>query len=221
VCCLFPATCTITLRICAQRGAGPGCNTQEVGEKLTDLKEEISKLEDHEQLLDTHTRWIQQSIKNIENDIINKKYAYITYEDVKENFVDGFVLGIEAPPKTELIVPNVLKVFKKIIRKFVLLHHGCRSNLPNCNFEGRNCLCTLKDLAYFFHLFIFIIWKFQSSKRWRATNLRIKSCLFDFFITLSYPIFKKLQIILIHVLPYVYFFIHLADCHTRWCSYKL
>jgi len=105
------------LRICAQRGAGPGCNTQEVGEKLTDLKEEISKLEDHEQLLDTHTRWIQQSIKNIENDIINKKYAYITYEDVKENFVDRFVLGIEAPPDTELIVPNVLKVFKKIIRK--------------------------------------------------------------------------------------------------------
>ncbi|XP_072765346.1 transcription factor E2F5 [Anoplolepis gracilipes] len=91
------------------KGAGPGCNTQEVGEKLTDLKEEIRKLEDHEHLLDTHTRWIQQSIKNIENDMINRKYAYITYEDVKENFLDQFVLGIQAPPDTELSVPNVLK----------------------------------------------------------------------------------------------------------------
>ncbi|KYN15559.1 PREDICTED: transcription factor E2F5-like isoform X1 [Trachymyrmex cornetzi] len=91
------------------KGAGPGCNTQEVGEKLTDLKEEISKLEDHEQLLDTHTRWIQQSIKNIKDDNINKKYAYITYEDVKENFVDQFVLGIQGPPDMEITVPNVLK----------------------------------------------------------------------------------------------------------------
>lgn len=91
------------------KGAGPGCNTQEVGEKLTDLKDEIRKLEDHEQLLDMHTQWIQQSIKNIENDIINRKYAYITYEDVKENFPDDFVLGIQAPDDTELIVPNISK----------------------------------------------------------------------------------------------------------------
>ncbi|XP_011157894.1 transcription factor E2F5 [Solenopsis invicta] len=91
------------------KGAGPGCNTQEVGEKLTDLKEEISKLEAHEQLLDTHTRWIQQSIKNIEDDTVNRKYAYVTYEDVKENFTDEFVLGIQGPPDTKLSVPNVLK----------------------------------------------------------------------------------------------------------------
>ncbi|XP_012529235.1 transcription factor E2F4 [Monomorium pharaonis] len=91
------------------KGAGPGCNTQEVGEKLTDLKDEISKLEAHEQMLDTHTQWIQQSIKNIKEDIINKKYAYITYEDVKENFEDQFVLGIQGPEDMKLFVPNVLK----------------------------------------------------------------------------------------------------------------
>lgn len=55
-----------------------------------------------------HTQWIQQSIKNIENDLINKKYAYITYEDVKENFSDDFVLGIQAPPDTELNVPKYI-----------------------------------------------------------------------------------------------------------------
>ncbi|XP_053987323.1 transcription factor E2F4-like [Hylaeus anthracinus] len=91
------------------KGAGPGCNTQEVGEKLTDLKDEIKKLEDHEQLLDKHTQWIQQSIKNIENDLINRKFAYITYEDVKENFPADFVLGIQAPADTELSVPNLMQ----------------------------------------------------------------------------------------------------------------
>lgn len=135
---------TNLLLICIQRGAGPGCNTQEVGEKLTDLKEEISKLEDHEQLLDTHTQWIQQSIKNIENDIGNRKYAYITYEDVKENFTDQFVLGIQGPPDTELTVPNVLKVFKEIQKIFVSLPHiswidkSIQTDfIYNCNFYGK------------------------------------------------------------------------------------
>lgn len=122
--------CATTLRICVRRGAGPGCNTQEVGEKLTDLKEEISKLEDHEQLLDTHTQWIQQSIKNIENDSGNRKYAYITYEDVKENFADEFVLGVQGPPDTELIVPNVLKVYKDPENICFIIIPG-RPKLPN------------------------------------------------------------------------------------------
>lgn len=70
-----------------------------------------------------HTQWIQQSIKNIENDLINRKYAYITYEDVKENFPDDFVLGIQAPPDTELSVPHVMQVlhyFKRIYTYIVL-----------------------------------------------------------------------------------------------------
>lgn len=150
LCCLYNVTVYLlrstatTLRICVRRGAGPGCNTQEVGEKLTDLKEEISKLEDHEQLLDTHTQWIQQSIKNIENDIGNRKYAYITYEDVKENFMDQFVLGVQGPPDTELIVPNVLKVCKEKFRKYLFhcIVTPDRSKLPNsfhynCKFYGK------------------------------------------------------------------------------------
>lgn len=43
------------------------------------------------------------------------------YEDVKENFADQFVLGVQGPPDTELIVPNVLKVYKDIQKMFVPL----------------------------------------------------------------------------------------------------
>lgn len=69
-------------------------------------------------MLDTHTQWIQQSIKNIENDIVNRKYAYITYEDVKETFLDQFILGIQAPADTELTVPNVLKVINLTLKEY-------------------------------------------------------------------------------------------------------
>lgn len=72
-------------------------------------------MEEHEKLLDTHTQWIQQSIKNIECDLTNKKYAYITYEDVKEKFKNEFVLGIQGPPDTQLKVPNIAKVFRNEI----------------------------------------------------------------------------------------------------------
>lgn len=92
------------------RGAGPGCNSQELGDKLGILKDEIRKLEEHEQTLDTHMQWIKQSIRNIEADLKNRQFAYITYEDVKERFSDEFVLGIEAPVDTILKVPNIAKV---------------------------------------------------------------------------------------------------------------
>lgn len=36
------------------RGAGPGCNTQEMSDRLSTLKGEITRLEEHEKMLDTH-----------------------------------------------------------------------------------------------------------------------------------------------------------------------
>ncbi|XP_008559426.1 transcription factor E2F5 isoform X1 [Microplitis demolitor] len=92
------------------RGAGPGCNTQEAGEKLGDLKDELRRLEEHEDLLDTHTQWMQQSIKNIESDFKNRQYAYVTYEDIKEQYPDDCVLIIKAPAETVLKVPNLEKI---------------------------------------------------------------------------------------------------------------
>ncbi|XP_043273266.1 transcription factor E2F4-like isoform X2 [Venturia canescens] len=91
------------------KGAGPGCNSEELGDKLFLLKDEIKKLEEHEATLDTHMQWIKQSIRNIEADLNNRKFTYITYEDVKEHFAEEFVLGIEAPTDTILKVPNIAK----------------------------------------------------------------------------------------------------------------
>jgi hypothetical protein len=56
------------------RGAGPGCNTTEISNRLIALKKEISDLEAREQELDTHKLWVQQSIKNVTDDMGNHKY---------------------------------------------------------------------------------------------------------------------------------------------------
>lgn len=96
----------------SNRGAGPGSNSQEVNDKLSDLKDEIRKLEEHEKMLDTHTNWVKQSIKNVEYDTFNRRFAYIKYEDLKEIFKDEFILAIQAPPDTQLNVPKIDKVEK-------------------------------------------------------------------------------------------------------------
>lgn len=92
------------------KGAGPGCNSQELADRLADLKDELRLLEDHEDILDQHTQWIKQSIKNLETDSTNKKFAYMTYEDFNEKYNDEFILAIKAPTDTKLSMPNIAKL---------------------------------------------------------------------------------------------------------------
>ncbi|KAJ1521946.1 hypothetical protein ONE63_002277 [Megalurothrips usitatus] len=89
------------------KGAGPGCNTQEMSDRLSILKREISRLEEHEKMLDTHKQWIQQSILNVLEDGDNCRLAYLTYQDIRSCFDDGTILAVQAPNGTPLQVPVV------------------------------------------------------------------------------------------------------------------
>lgn len=53
------------------RGVGPGCNTREIADKLIELKAEIEELQQREQELDQHKVWVQQSIRNVTEDVQN------------------------------------------------------------------------------------------------------------------------------------------------------
>ncbi|KAL7294028.1 hypothetical protein TKK_0012597 [Trichogramma kaykai] len=96
------------------KGAGPGCNSQEVGEKLSGLKEEIKKLEEHEEMIDTHTQWVKQSLKNVQNDSQNRRYLYMQYEDLKETFENKLIMVVQAPTDTKLEVPDISQVSEEI-----------------------------------------------------------------------------------------------------------
>ena len=86
-------------------GAGPGCNTREITDKLLALKEELVELDDKEMELDQHFSWAKQSIHNITDDSYNKSMAYLKHEDITKAFDDQMLLIIQAPIGTQLEVP--------------------------------------------------------------------------------------------------------------------
>ncbi|GAB1601981.1 transcription factor E2F5-like [Argonauta hians] len=101
------------------KGAGPGCTSREISNRLLTLKNETSKLDQQEKALDKHKSCIQQSIKNITEEASNStRMAYVSYEDVCNVFPGCILLSIQAPSGTQLgvpipeIVPGVLKKYQ-------------------------------------------------------------------------------------------------------------
>ncbi|CAH2285510.1 transcription factor E2F5 isoform X1 [Pelobates cultripes] len=92
------------------KGVGAGCNTKEVLDTLKNLKAEIGNLELKEKELDSQKVWIQQSIKNIIDDPLNKPYP-LTSVDKLHRCNLAVILGgdtllaVQAPSGTQLEVP--------------------------------------------------------------------------------------------------------------------
>ncbi|CAE1299417.1 E2F4_5 [Acanthosepion pharaonis] len=88
------------------KGAGPGCNTREISDRLVSLKSEIEHLNQREKELDQHKSWVQQSIKNVTDEVSNcQRLAYVSYEDICTVFQGSTLLSIQAPSGTQLEVP--------------------------------------------------------------------------------------------------------------------
>lgn len=66
----------MSLLVTSPRGVGPGCNTREIAHKLIELKADIEDLEQREQELEQQKMWVQQSIKNVTEDVQNSRYPW-------------------------------------------------------------------------------------------------------------------------------------------------
>jgi len=86
-------------------GAGPGCNSNEITEKLIDLKEEIKQLKQKEDEIETYYKWCKQSLVNMTDDKTNKQHAYVNDSELYQAFPDQTVLVVQAPAGTILEVP--------------------------------------------------------------------------------------------------------------------
>lgn len=91
------------------RDAIPGCNTHEFSERVVHLKKELTKLEEYENLLDRHRLNIEQSIKNVTEDIDTQRYLYVTEEDlVKCCGSDSTIFVINLPHAIDVTNQNNL-----------------------------------------------------------------------------------------------------------------
>ncbi|KAM5126454.1 transcription factor E2F4 [Mantella aurantiaca] len=87
------------------KGVGPGCNTREIADKLINLKSEITDLEKRETEIDQQRLRVQQSIKNVTEDVLNSPLSYLTHEDLCRCFRGDTLLAIRAPSGSCLEVP--------------------------------------------------------------------------------------------------------------------
>ncbi|XP_026329587.1 transcription factor E2F5-like [Hyposmocoma kahamanoa] len=88
------------------KGAGPDGNASEIGEKVTKLRKQLGRLEEHERLLDKQMQWIEQSIKNVVENTDNDEYFYVTEGDIRKCYEEEQVIVLEAPLGAKLSVGN-------------------------------------------------------------------------------------------------------------------
>lgn len=87
------------------KGSGPGSNSRDISERLTSLKDDLADLREQELQLDKHKQWVQQSIKNVTDEVTNTRLAYVTHEDICHCFKGDTLLAVQAPSGTQLEVP--------------------------------------------------------------------------------------------------------------------
>ncbi|XP_064466839.1 transcription factor E2F4-like isoform X2 [Ornithodoros turicata] len=96
-------------------GAGPGCNTRELSDRLAALQGELEKLDSIEKTLDQHKAWAQQSLRNITDDASNAARAYLATKALHSCFQGSAstLLSLRGPPDTVIRVPDLRQVNDK------------------------------------------------------------------------------------------------------------
>jgi len=87
------------------KGSGPGSNSRDISDRLTSLKNDLADLRQQESEIDKHKQWVQQSIKNVTDEVTNIRCAFVTHEDICHCFKGDTLLAVQAPSGTQLEVP--------------------------------------------------------------------------------------------------------------------
>lgn len=90
------------------KGAGPDYNTNAIGEKVLLLRKQISRLDEHERLIDKRLHWIKQSIKNVLDDTDNQDWCFVMDTDIEKCFENNQVLVLEAPLGADFSIGTTL-----------------------------------------------------------------------------------------------------------------
>ncbi|CAH8441229.1 unnamed protein product [Schistosoma guineensis] len=87
------------------KGGSAATNGPDIQARLDELQAEVEYLENLEKKVDEHRGKVLQSLKNVQEDLDNLQYAYVTHQDLINIFQDRTMLIIRAPPGTKLEAP--------------------------------------------------------------------------------------------------------------------
>ncbi|CAH8500203.1 unnamed protein product [Dicrocoelium dendriticum] len=87
------------------KGGSASTNGPDIQARLDELQAEVEYLENLEKKVDEHRSKVLQSLKNVQEDLDNLQYAYVTHQDLINIFQDRTMLLIRAPPGTRLEAP--------------------------------------------------------------------------------------------------------------------
>ncbi|CAL8105912.1 unnamed protein product [Calicophoron daubneyi] len=87
------------------KGGSAATNGPDIQARLDELQAEVEYLENLEKKVDEHRAKVLQSLKNVQEDLDNLQYAYVTHQDLINIFQDRTMLVIRAPPGTRLEAP--------------------------------------------------------------------------------------------------------------------
>ncbi|CAH8432085.1 unnamed protein product [Schistosoma turkestanicum] len=87
------------------KGGSAATNGPDIQARLDELQAEVEYLENLEKKVDEHRGKVLQSLKNVQEDLDNLQYAYVTHQDLINIFQDRTMLVIRAPPGTRLEAP--------------------------------------------------------------------------------------------------------------------
>ncbi|KAM7539089.1 hypothetical protein Aperf_G00000050086 [Anoplocephala perfoliata] len=87
------------------KGGSAATNGPDIQARLDELQAEVEYLENLEKKVDEHRAKVLQSIRNVQEDINNEQYSYVTYQDLLNVFHDREILVIRSPEGTQLDAP--------------------------------------------------------------------------------------------------------------------
>ncbi|THD23469.1 putative transcription factor [Fasciola hepatica] len=87
------------------KGGSAATNGPDIQARVDELQAEVEYLENLEKKVDEHKSKVLQSLKNVQEDLDNLQYAYVTHQDLINIFQDRTMLVIRAPPGTRLEAP--------------------------------------------------------------------------------------------------------------------
>lgn len=92
------------------RGSGPGGNSRDISDRLMTLKNDLADLRQRELELDKHKMWVQQSIKNVTDEVTNTRYEYGSFhlDDIVFILLYVTYIGLLYYLKKKIIITLVL-----------------------------------------------------------------------------------------------------------------